>query len=555
MTAATELLDAGDGRRLERFGDLVVDRPGARRRRAAARSGRVAARGPRLRRATAAGQARRRGPDRWEVDDGDLRFELRPTPTGQVGLFPEQARTAPGSATVIGSCPARTAPAVLNLFAYTGAMTLSAAAAGASVTHVDGSRPAVGWARRNAELSGLADRPDPLDRRRCRGVRGAGGPPRAALRRRSSSTRRATGTVPAVDRGGSRSACPELLAACAALTGDAAGVRRPDRAHARASGRVGWRTSWRSRSGRRASDVDAGTLGLRAPERRAPAPRCVRAHHRADDGPRRRSRASPNPRVKAAVRLRDRRERETTGLTIVDGARELSRALDAGIEVEEAFVCDAPRSAPTRRGTSSAGSPASVGLTSVSEPVIAKLAFGDRSDGVVAIVRTPPTGLDRAVARRDAARRRRRGGREARQSRCDPPDGRWRRRRRRHRRGPADGPLQPERDPGEPRHDLHPAAGCGAVGGRSGRGSRARPPRRRGAGRRRTRPTRTPTSAAPVAIVLGSEAEGLRVRVGRRARRAGPDPDARRRRQPERVGRGRGPPLRGRPAAQAAAPA
>ena len=43
-----------------------------------------------------------------------------------------------------------------------------------------------------------------------------------------------------------------------------------------------------------------------------------------------------NPRVKAAVRLRDRREREATGLTIVDGAREILRALDAGVRVETA---------------------------------------------------------------------------------------------------------------------------------------------------------------------------------------------------------------------------
>lgn len=51
------------------------------------------------------------------------------------------------------------APAVLHLFAYTGLATLAVTAAGAQVTHVDASRPAVAWARRNAELSGLADRP------------------------------------------------------------------------------------------------------------------------------------------------------------------------------------------------------------------------------------------------------------------------------------------------------------------------------------------------------------------------------------------------------------
>ena len=101
-----------------------------------------------------------------------------------------------------------------------------------------------------------------------------------------------------------------------------------------------------------------------------------------------------NPRVKAAVRLRDRRERETTGLTIVDGSRELSRALDAGIEIDEAFVCDALVRTPETRDVVGRLA-ATVGSTPVSEAVIAKLAFGDRSDGVVAIIRSPSTSLDR----------------------------------------------------------------------------------------------------------------------------------------------------------------
>jgi TrmH family RNA methyltransferase len=101
-----------------------------------------------------------------------------------------------------------------------------------------------------------------------------------------------------------------------------------------------------------------------------------------------------NPRVKAAVRLRDRREREATGLTIVDGVRELGRALDAGIEVVEAFVAAAAVSSDEARDVIGriAGT---IGLTQVSAPVLEKVAFGDRSDGIVAIVRTPPTDLAR----------------------------------------------------------------------------------------------------------------------------------------------------------------
>lgn len=94
-----------------------------------------------------------------------LTFELRPTPAGQVGLFPEQrpmlswlsgrlARPMPH-----GSGREAPQPAVLNLYGYTGAATLACARAGARVVHVDASRPAVAWARRNAELSGLSGAP------------------------------------------------------------------------------------------------------------------------------------------------------------------------------------------------------------------------------------------------------------------------------------------------------------------------------------------------------------------------------------------------------------
>ena len=152
-----ELLDAGEGRRLERFGGLVVDRPAP-----------MAEEPPRDPSAWAAADLRfdryvgwtaiaEGDPQPWIVAEGDLRFELRRTETGQVGLFPEQAPSRAWVRDAIGRVGG--SPQVLNLFGYTGAMTLSAAVAGASVTHVDGSRPSVAWARHNAELSSLADRP------------------------------------------------------------------------------------------------------------------------------------------------------------------------------------------------------------------------------------------------------------------------------------------------------------------------------------------------------------------------------------------------------------
>ena len=94
----------------------------------------------------------------------------RPTSSGGLGLYPEHAENRTWLEAQVGALRARhgpsteaagatTPPQVLNLFAHTGLATLALARAGAAVAHVDGSRSAVAWARRNAQLSGLADRP------------------------------------------------------------------------------------------------------------------------------------------------------------------------------------------------------------------------------------------------------------------------------------------------------------------------------------------------------------------------------------------------------------
>lgn len=90
-----------------------------------------------------------------------IEFELSATPTGQVGLFPEQAVNWNW---IAQRCLARREqggppPQVLNLFAYTGGSTLAAAAMGAEVTHVDAAKSVVTWARRNAAKSGLDSAP------------------------------------------------------------------------------------------------------------------------------------------------------------------------------------------------------------------------------------------------------------------------------------------------------------------------------------------------------------------------------------------------------------
>jgi 23S rRNA (cytosine1962-C5)-methyltransferase len=162
--AAYELIDAGEGRRLERFGAVVLDRPapgtaGTPRRDPGAWAN-ADARFDRAEGANA-GAWLPGPPPRWMIIVDDVTLEIRPTPAGSVGFFPEHvevARWAADRARAVAAGVGRPA-VVLNLFAHTGLATLTLARAGALVVHVDASRPAVAWARRNAELSGLADRP------------------------------------------------------------------------------------------------------------------------------------------------------------------------------------------------------------------------------------------------------------------------------------------------------------------------------------------------------------------------------------------------------------
>ena len=95
--------------------------------------------------------------DSWPLRFGELALELKLTEFGHLGMFPEQADNWDWIAEQLQmhDRPLR----VLNLFAYTGAATLAAAAAGAEVTHVDAAANVVAWARRNAELSDLIAAP------------------------------------------------------------------------------------------------------------------------------------------------------------------------------------------------------------------------------------------------------------------------------------------------------------------------------------------------------------------------------------------------------------
>ncbi len=100
-----------------------------------------------------------------------------------------------------------------------------------------------------------------------------------------------------------------------------------------------------------------------------------------------------NPRVVAAVALRDRRGRDEAGLTLVDGTRELSRALDGGAQVAEVFV-DATALDDNGRTVVDRARDAGAEITPVGGVVLGRLAYGDRSEGLVATVRIPELRLD-----------------------------------------------------------------------------------------------------------------------------------------------------------------
>lgn len=137
--------------------------------------------------------------------------------------------------------------------------------------------------------------------------------------------------------------------------------------------------------------------GLASPGRPAPA-RTTLVQRRAaapPDSPMLSITSLQNPHVKAAVRLRERKHREKQGQILIDGARELRRAIDAGLALIEVFVC--PTLCRSREARQMAAILPSAGATifSVTEPVFAKLAFGNRVEGILAVAAMPEQGLDR----------------------------------------------------------------------------------------------------------------------------------------------------------------
>ena len=155
-----ELLDCSDGEKLERWGRYVLLRPDPQAIWKTPRDARLWSRyDARYSRASTGGGrwSENQAPERWQVKYRNLTFQVGPMNFKHTGLFPEQAANWDFITNAIRSVGRPVS--VLNLFAYTGGATVAAAAAGASVCHVDAARGMVAWARENARLSGLEQAP------------------------------------------------------------------------------------------------------------------------------------------------------------------------------------------------------------------------------------------------------------------------------------------------------------------------------------------------------------------------------------------------------------
>ncbi|MEF9878102.1 MAG: class I SAM-dependent methyltransferase [Clostridia bacterium] len=156
-----EVLDTGNGEKLERWGNVILRRPDPQViwpkaspelwKRAQATYERSE---------TGGGQwiFNEKLPERWLITLDELKFFVKPTGFKHTGLFPEQASNWDFMRQCIRRAGmAEHMPRVLNLFAYTGGATLACAAAGAHVTHVDAAKSMVLWAKENRDCSGLPD--------------------------------------------------------------------------------------------------------------------------------------------------------------------------------------------------------------------------------------------------------------------------------------------------------------------------------------------------------------------------------------------------------------
>ena len=160
-----EVIDTGDGEKLERWGKYLLVRPDPQViwKSDHKNPGWKKKNGHYHRSAKGGGEWEFFDlPEEWKINYKELTFRLKPFSFKHTGLFPEQAVNWDWFSSIIKEQSKKNPERqlkVLNLFAYTGGATLAAAKAGAAVTHVDASKGMVMWAKENAVESGLGDAP------------------------------------------------------------------------------------------------------------------------------------------------------------------------------------------------------------------------------------------------------------------------------------------------------------------------------------------------------------------------------------------------------------
>ncbi len=157
-----ELIDSGNGRKLERFGSYIISRPSAQAVWTPNLSNEVWDNAHAI--FTREGENKwikqTKIPDSWVIEVADIKFKISPTDFGHLGIFPEQCDFWEWIQTKVReSKKQRDKINVLNLFAYSGGVTFAAAKGGAEVCHLDASKGMVAWARENALLNKLDKAP------------------------------------------------------------------------------------------------------------------------------------------------------------------------------------------------------------------------------------------------------------------------------------------------------------------------------------------------------------------------------------------------------------
>ena len=156
-----ELIDVSKGERLERFGEVILIRPDPQVIWNTPRDNKFWEQANAIYHRSNKGggywENKKTTPEIWTISYEDIKFNLKMMGFKHTGIFPEQATNWDFIKSKIKSSNRKLK--ILNLFAYTGGATLAASSAGAEVCHVDASKGMVAWAKENAALSNMSDRP------------------------------------------------------------------------------------------------------------------------------------------------------------------------------------------------------------------------------------------------------------------------------------------------------------------------------------------------------------------------------------------------------------